>query len=1236
MDKNCGKIREHLAWMIDGDLSSEQKIYVDNHLAKCQDCREYLKQLKADHQMLIEYAGSFNSTVSGLEERVAEAMQNRQIKAASRSGVWLKVAVAAAVVIVAGIGLMLSGQRDDAGSRGLKIVATKGLEDFQKQVEPGKVHTDIAVTEPVVVPAPVAKFAAGIEMAKAMFEAGDVRALAALARSSSASVAERIAAINYLAMTGDEEAVVLLEELMAGSIEEGGISEAIIASLEKIKEEMLARDADSGDVASGTGDTPEAIAAAGVGEDEGSGLTVFVVNSNGKPIKGANVRFGRKKSSKAITDANGRCWIKFKKANPEYLSLAASRAGFVPMMFAWRVDQGAEIPEKFTFALEEGIVIGGSVVNERDRPIKGVEVKLRVNTEESREKPWPYISDVSATTDRKGKWTTDIIPKEIDDYRLYINLAHSDYVDDKVWGRRRNYTTEQLKAQTAVMVMKRGIAVGGYVVDKAGESVASAAVMIGESRYSNMPNKTTDEKGLFVFENLSEGIKFLTVQADGFAPESMEINVARGMEPVGVVLIAPATIAGRVIEPDGRPIEGARVSIDKWRGISTAEIKTSTDADGKFVLNDAPWDEVKLGISKHGYMSVRNMDAVAGGEEYEIVMYDSLKVSGTVTDAVTGEPIEKFMAVKGIDWDRENSSRAWSRDRHNIKHFTGGKYEMEFTHPYPGHLIRIEAAGYTPSISRIFASDEESVTYDFTLSSGDGVSGVVYRPDGKPAEGAEVHLVTAGGYLGFENNRNSRKRDGVYVRTGADGRFSFVPQTEEFILVAMGDEGFAKVFEEEFGESPEIHLQRFGRVEGDLYIGTKPGVNESVALYYSLPHVSKGPRCSLRYKAVTNEKGKFVIENVAPGKIQVARVLRLSARSTTYTRSEQAELLPGKTVIVNIGGGGRPVIGKFAPPLGYTGVVDYSMAHPKIQAGHPEMDISEIYNIYEQFTLPMPDNFDSMTVAEALQWHRDWMQSDEGKVVQEEMQKKIQENMPAREDANKYYKIIVQPDGSFRADDVPPGDYVIDLKVYERKDQHRYDRDKPIGRIKHEFTLPEPAEGDEDKPFNLGRLRLDSEMLPGPSLVGQPVPELAAETLDGDAVDFSAFGGKIVLLNFWMVQMQEGAEAEMENIWSIYDSFADEDNFELIGVTYGGFGVYGSELVQKYIDEKNIPWQQAIMKMADFFTLPGRFGLHKNSFNVLIGSDGKIIAAGLEGDELKAKVAETIAEAKESQQTPVP
>ena len=61
-----------------------------------------------------------------------------------------------------------------------------------------------------------------------------------------------------------------------------------------------------------------------------------------------------------------------------------------------------------------------------------------------------------------------------------------------------------------------------------------------------------------------------------------------------------------------------------------------------------------------------------------------------------------------------------------------------------------------------------------------------------------------------------------------------------------------------------------------------------------------------------------------------------------------------------------------------------------------------------------------------------------------------------------------------------------------------------------------------------------------------------------------------------------------------------------------------------------------IMKMADFFILPGRFGLNKNSFNVLIGPDGKIIAAGLTGDELKAKVSETIAETKESQQTPAP
>ena len=53
------------------------------------------------------------------------------------------------------------------------------------------------------------------------------------------------------------------------------------------------------------------------------------------------------------------------------------------------------------------------------------------------------------------------------------------------------------------------------------------------------------------------------------------------------------------------------------------------------------------------------------------------------------------------------------------------------------HLLRIEADGYQPAISREFKNNEGNVTYDFALTKGRNLNVLVRLADGKPAAGAE-------------------------------------------------------------------------------------------------------------------------------------------------------------------------------------------------------------------------------------------------------------------------------------------------------------------------------------------------------------------------------------------------------------------------------------------------------------------------------------------------------------------
>jgi hypothetical protein len=129
--------------------------------------------------------------------------------------------------------------------------------------------------------------------------------------------------------------------------------------------------------------------------------------------------------------------------------------------------------------------------------------------------------------------------------------------------------------------------------------------------------------------------------------------------------------------------------------------------------------------------------------------------------------------------------------------FTTGRYTSRFDAAYPGYAIRVEADGYKPAESRVFRPGEVGPTVDFALTratAADLVAGVVLRPDGTPAAGAEVALVTPEHPLLFERElRGFSRGNGMsIVRTGTDGRFLFDKPGGAYLLAAMSDDGYTE------------------------------------------------------------------------------------------------------------------------------------------------------------------------------------------------------------------------------------------------------------------------------------------------------------------------------------------------------------------------------------------------------------------------------------------------------------
>lgn len=526
------------------------------------------------------------------------------------------------------------------------------------------------------------------------------------------------------------------------------------------------------------------------------------------------------------TNAEGRAEIRLPDRRPDAVRVYPSKPGFVPLRVYWGDDLPApKLPKSVTVPMEPGTVWGGVVRNEKGQPIAGVKVNVRYWERTSQFNPHLRVNiddDIpGVTTDKDGRWRMDILPAKFTDDGPRLFLAHPDYVSDHL---QRGHTPtpvierpsyESLRAQTAVMVMSKGATISGRVTDESGKPIPAAVVSNQYDCYDPDPLKITaitNQDGQFRLSGLSHRQNyrdyFFAVQAAGYAPVFVEVSDHDSTRPAEIQLARGQAVHGRVVDESGKPLEGVSIRLDYWMGRPRQfHLKTTTDANGRFRINDAPRERTEYDFAKQGYIVVRK-PLPPQEEDYQITLRPPLRIVGSIVDAQTNKPLPKCKLTKG--WDPDNRAPEWETQIGiPAKTITNGRYEVEITAEQWLTRIRVEADGYMPAVSRLFKPydpDRGVVTYDFRMTKATGMSGSVLGLDGQPLAGTEVFLAkqqffVENGQVGPTARRNNRM-----VKTDGQGRFEFPPEVEPFYLIVLHEQGHIVLDEKQFAKTPTMRI----------------------------------------------------------------------------------------------------------------------------------------------------------------------------------------------------------------------------------------------------------------------------------------------------------------------------------------------------------------------------------------------------------------------------------------------